>query len=146
MSNQGDIINYQLRIFPSKQIKHCRELTEQSSKRAKIVNENRDNRPRHSLRIKKFIEILQKWNFYHLRNKSTKNNKFACFQSVFASIFLLKSNLWFYSSFKPPKIYSARLQVSVFMGLRKYFDKRWNSLIILSSLFAGKKSILAAKC
>jgi hypothetical protein len=58
-SNEGDIINYQLRIFPSKQIKQSSELTEQNSKRlmAKIVNKNRDNRARETLGksgVKKF--------------------------------------------------------------------------------------------
>lgn len=51
LSLEGDIINYQLRIFPSKQIKQNRKLTEQTNAvnlsiwlRKKIVNINRDIR------------------------------------------------------------------------------------------------------
>lgn len=45
------------------------------NKTAKIVNENRDNQLEtleDEKEKKKFNEILQKWNFYHLRNKTTK--------------------------------------------------------------------------
>lgn len=151
--NGGDIINYQLRIFPSKQIKQSRELTEQNSKRlmAKIVNKNRDNRVTFERSgVKKIHWNLQKWNFYHLGNKSTKNNKFTCLR-----LLLMRASLWilfmilFFSrqKLKFPKIYSARLQMCVFMVLRKYFDKRWNSLIILCNAHKrlSQKSICLPK-
>lgn len=143
VSLEGDIINYQLRIFPSKQIKQNRKLTEQTNAvnlscilcRKKIVNINCDSRYprdiRHKTRDRK--RKITEVKLLSPLVRSTKNNKFSCCQYILlcVSTWTLFMNLFFAQKLKFRwKSHWKFIPCDVFLWFStKIFDKRWISLI-----------------